>query len=64
MRHLSARTRGPLDNHGERDAIRSFVALGDSFTEGLDDPDPSGTGFRGWADRLADVLASRQAGFR
>jgi len=64
VRYLSARIRGPLDNHGERDAIRSFIALGDSFTEGLDDPDPSGTGFRGWADRLADVLASRQAGFR
>ena len=64
MRYLSARIRGPLDNHGERAAIRSFIALGDSFTEGLDDPDPSGTGFRGWADRLADVLASRQAGFR
>ncbi|HKE50383.1 MAG TPA: SGNH/GDSL hydrolase family protein [Actinomycetes bacterium] len=44
--------------------IRSFVALGDSFTEGLDDPDPSGVGFRGWADRLAEVLAARQAGFR
>ena len=44
--------------------IRSFVALGDSFTEGLDDPDPSGAGYRGWADRLADVLAARRAGFR
>lgn len=44
--------------------IRSFVALGDSFTEGLDDPDPAGAGFRGWADRLAGVLAARQASFR
>jgi lysophospholipase L1-like esterase len=33
-----------------------FVALGDSFTEGLDDPAPSG-GFQGWADRLAERLA-------
>ncbi|HKA69118.1 MAG TPA: SGNH/GDSL hydrolase family protein [Actinomycetes bacterium] len=40
------------------------MALGDSFTEGLNDPDPAGPGFRGWADRLADVLAARQAGFR
>jgi hypothetical protein len=29
----------------------SFVAIGDSFTEGLNDPTPGG-GFRGWADRL------------
>ncbi|MBP2325561.1 lysophospholipase L1-like esterase [Kibdelosporangium banguiense] len=33
-----------------------FVALGDSFTEGVGDPGPDGT-FRGWADRLADLLA-------
>jgi hypothetical protein len=30
-------------------AIDAFVAIGDSFTEGLNDPDPGG-GFRGWAD--------------
>jgi lysophospholipase L1-like esterase len=36
----------------------SFVALGDSFTEGLDDLRPDGT-VAGWADRLADVLAAR-----
>jgi lysophospholipase L1-like esterase len=35
----------------------SFVAIGDSFTEGLNDPAPDG-GFRGWADRLADLLAA------
>lgn len=34
----------------------SFVALGDSFTEGLEDP-RSGGGYRGWADRLAETLA-------
>jgi lysophospholipase L1-like esterase len=34
----------------------SYVALGDSFTEGLDDPAPGG-GYRGWADRLAEHLA-------
>lgn len=32
-----------------------FVALGDSQTEGLNDPDGRG-GFRGWADRLAELL--------
>ncbi len=37
---------------------RSFVALGDSLTEGLCDASrmPSGQ-FRGWADRLAELLA-------
>jgi lysophospholipase L1-like esterase len=34
------------------------VALGDSFTEGLDDPDPRGTGYRGWADLVAARLAA------
>ena len=35
---------------------RRYVALGDSSTEGLDDPDEAGE-FRGWADRLAEHLA-------
>jgi lysophospholipase L1-like esterase len=50
----------------ERDLTRdigSFVAIGDSFTEGLNDPLPDG-GFRGWADRVAAVLAEQVAGFR
>lgn len=34
-----------------------FVAIGDSFTEGLGDPSPdSPGGLRGWADRFAEVL--------
>lgn len=37
--------------------IRSYVAIGDSFTEGLDDPDGRG-GYRGWADLLADRLSA------
>jgi lysophospholipase L1-like esterase len=37
---------------------RSFVALGDSFTEGLDDPRPDGSGYRGWADLVAARLAA------
>ena len=36
-----------------------FVALGDSSTEGIDDPDGEG-GYRGWADRLADLIAESQ----
>jgi lysophospholipase L1-like esterase len=37
---------------------RRFVAIGDSFTEGIGDPSPdSPGGNRGWADRVAEVLA-------
>ncbi len=37
-----------------------YVAIGDSFTEGIGDPEPrSPGGNRGWADRVAEVL-SRQ----
>jgi lysophospholipase L1-like esterase len=36
-----------------------YVAIGDSTTEGLDDPDGRG-GYRGWANRLAERLASHQ----
>jgi lysophospholipase L1-like esterase len=36
-----------------------YVALGDSFTEGVGDIDPSlPNGVRGWADRVAEVLAA------
>lgn len=39
---------------------RRFVAVGDSFTEGIGDPEPSAPGGqRGWADRVAEVLASQ-----
>jgi len=41
----------------------SFVAIGDSFTEGLNDAGPGG-GFRGWADRLAGLLAVEYPGLR
>jgi lysophospholipase L1-like esterase len=34
-----------------------YVAIGDSSTEGMGDPDGTG-GFRGWADRLAEHLAA------
>lgn len=36
-----------------------YVAIGDSTTEGLDDPDGRG-GFRGWANRLAERIAAAQ----
>src|SRR5580692_3248538 len=41
----------------------SFVAIGDSFTEGLNDASPGG-GFRGWADRTAGLLAVEYPGLR
>jgi lysophospholipase L1-like esterase len=44
--------------------IGTFVALGDSFTEGLDDPRADQGGYRGWADRFAEQLAARQPGLR
>jgi lysophospholipase L1-like esterase len=37
-------------------AWRNFVAMGDSFSEGLHDPYPDGT-YRGWADLVAARLA-------
>ena len=39
--------------------IERFVAIGDSTTEGLFDPDGTG-GNRGWADRLAEHIAAHQ----
>jgi lysophospholipase L1-like esterase len=44
--------------------IGSFVALGDSFTEGLDDPRTGQRGYRGWADRFAEILAGQRPGLR
>lgn len=47
---------------------RRYVAVGDSFTEGLADADPTAPGrFVGWADRLATALSSLvtdEPGFR
>ncbi len=41
-----------------------YVALGDSFTEGVGDHDEAlPNGVRGWADRVAAVLATRVEGF-
>ncbi len=41
-----------------------YVAIGDSFTEGVGDADPTRpNGCRGWADRVAEVLALQSADF-
>jgi lysophospholipase L1-like esterase len=42
-----------------RPPFRRYVAIGDSSTEGLEDPDGQG-GYRGWADRLAEHIANGQ----
>ncbi|AKT50255.1 SGNH/GDSL hydrolase family protein [Arsenicicoccus sp. oral taxon 190] len=42
----------------EPKAWSRYVAIGDSFTEGMSDPDPADPGrYAGWADRLAAMLA-------
>lgn len=53
----------------ELDAVRTYVAVGDSFTEGMSDAYPDGHGhplgtYRGWADLLADRLADANPGLR
>jgi len=40
-----------------------FLVLGDSFSEGMSDEIINGN-YRGWGDRVADVLAQQTAGFR
>jgi len=45
--------------------FKRFVAVGDSFAEGVGDVEPRcPNGVRGWADRVAEVLARRDAEFR
>ena len=40
--------------------LRRYVAIGDSFTEGMVDENPSDPGsYVGWADRVAEVLAQQ-----
>lgn len=43
---------------------RRYVAVGDSFTEGVGDPEPTAPGGnRGWADRVAEQLAAQTPDF-
>jgi len=48
-----------IEEHHRR--YERYVAIGDSTTEGLDDPDGLG-GYRGWANRLAEKIAALQGG--
>lgn len=63
------RTRGGFGSAGYATGARDhpwrrYVALGDSFTEGLGDPDPRRPGgVRGWADRVAEELGNGHADF-
>ena len=43
--------------------FKNFIVLGDSFSEGMTDIQVAGK-YRGWADRVADVMASQTDGFR
>ncbi|MPS75229.1 MAG: SGNH/GDSL hydrolase family protein, partial [Microbacterium sp.] len=53
-------TRSPYVPNETPHPWRRFVAIGDSFTEGIGDPDPVNPGaHRGWADRVAEVLAQQ-----
>lgn len=46
-------------------AFKRFVALGDSFSEGVGDVEPRcPNGVRGWADRVAEVMAREDPEFR
>lgn len=50
-----------MKDRSERARFARYVAIGDSSTEGLDDPDGRG-GYRGWANRLAEHIAAAQGG--
>ncbi|MDQ0734154.1 lysophospholipase L1-like esterase [Arthrobacter agilis] len=50
--------------HSEPHPWHRYAALGDSFTEGIGDPNPESIGGnRGWADRVAEELARGQNDF-
>lgn len=65
---VSAAYRAALETGSNQErsvaGVRSYVALGDSFTEGLhDEVGPDGR-HRGWADRVAAALAVQGGGLR
>ncbi|HCS62154.1 MAG TPA: SGNH hydrolase [Microbacterium sp.] len=57
-------SRNPYHPNESAHPWRRFVAIGDSFTEGIGDPDPvTVDGHRGWADRVAEVLSQQVEDF-
>lgn len=58
--HPERPARSPFVENAGPHPWRRYVAIGDSFTEGIGDPEPgSPGGHRGWADRVAEVLATQ-----
>lgn len=56
---------GPAGGLRTAGAWGRYVAMGDSFTAGLGDPEPlSPGGMRGWADRIAEELSGVRPDFR
>lgn len=56
---------GPAPGSWNSGPWSRYVALGDSFTSGLGDPEPlSPGGMRGWADRIAEELSEGRPDFR
>lgn len=56
--------REPYVPNEEAHPWRRFVAMGDSFTEGIGDPMPGNDELhRGWADRVAEVLGEQVPDF-
>ena len=56
--------RTPYIPNPEPHPWRRYVAIGDSFTEGIGDPEPDlPGGHRGWADRVAEVLSQQVGDF-
>lgn len=52
-------SRSPHARDGASHPWHRYVAIGDSFTEGVGDPEPGlPNGVRGWADRVAEVLSA------
>ncbi|MEN2741076.1 SGNH/GDSL hydrolase family protein [Microbacterium sp. X-17] len=55
-----ASVRSPFVANAGPHPWRRFVAIGDSFTEGVGDPEPNAPGgLRGWADRVAETLSEQ-----
>lgn len=62
---LRGARRHSIGQIGDMAVFSRYVALGDSFTEGIGDPHPaSPNGLRGWADRVAEVLGQHNPGMR
>lgn len=58
------RATAALPGAAVRGAPHRYVAIGDSFTEGVGDPDSRlPNGVRGWADRVAEKLAKAEPGW-